>query len=62
MNISEKIAFIASDTESAQNALHELTELYGQCDFKTADYIVALGGDGFMLQTCLLYTSPSPRD
>ena len=31
--------------------MHELTEIYGQCDFKTADYIVALGGDGFMLQT-----------
>jgi len=49
--MSAKIAFLASDMESAQNALHELTELYGQCDFKKADYIVALGGDGFMLQT-----------
>jgi NAD+ kinase len=49
--MSEKIAFLAADTHSAQAALHELTEIYGQCDFKTADYIVALGGDGFMLQT-----------
>ena len=49
--MSEKIAFLAVDTDSAQAALHELTEIYGQCDFKTADYIVALGGDGFMLQT-----------
>ena len=49
--MSEKIAFLSADTESAQAALHELTEIYGQCDFKTADYIVALGGDGFMLQT-----------
>ena len=47
----KKIAFLAADTDSAQAALHELTEIYGQCDFKTADYIVALGGDGFMLQT-----------
>ena len=31
--------------------MHELTEIYGQYDFKEADYIVALGGDGFMLQT-----------
>ena len=54
--MSEKIAFLAADTDSAQAALHELTEIYGQCDFKEADYIVALGGD------CLLYTSPSPRD
>ena len=49
--MSEKIAFLAADTDSAQAALHELTEIYGQCDFKTADYIVAFGGDGFMLQT-----------
>lgn len=49
--MSEKIAFLAADTDSAQAALHELTEIYGQCDFKTADFIVALGGDGFMLQT-----------
>ena len=49
--MSEKIAFLAADSDSAQAALHELTEIYGQCDFKTADYIVALGGDGFMLQT-----------
>ena len=49
--MSEKIAFLAADTDSAQAALHELTEIYGQCDFKTAAYIVALGGDGFMLQT-----------
>ena len=49
--MSEQIAFLAADTDSAQAALHELTEIYGQCDFKTADYIVALGGDGFMLQT-----------
>ena len=49
--MSEKIAFLAADTDSAQAALHELTEIYGQCDFKKADYIVALGGDGVMLQT-----------
>jgi NAD+ kinase len=49
--MSEKIAFLAADTHSAKAALHELTEIYGQCDFKTANYIVALGGDGFMLQT-----------
>jgi NAD+ kinase len=49
--MSEKIAFLAADTHSATAALHELTEIYGQCDFKTANYIVALGGDGFMLQT-----------
>ena len=47
INMSEKL-HLAADTDSAQAALHELTEIYGQCDFKEADYIVALGGDGFM--------------
>lgn len=60
--MSEKIAFLAADTDSAQAALHELTEIYGQCDFKEADYIVALGGDGFMLQTlhlCQNFRAPA---
>ena len=51
--MSEKIAFLAADTDSAQAALHELTEIYGQCDFKEADYIVALGGDGSVSYTHL---------
>lgn len=45
------IAFIASDTEEAQSALVKLAERYGDADPATADVIVALGGDGLMLQT-----------
>ena len=46
-----KISFMASETDVAQNALTELTNTYGQSSRDTADVIVALGGDGFMLQS-----------
>ena len=46
-----KIAFAASDAEAAQQAQAELTALHGTWDEASADVIVALGGDGFMLQT-----------
>ena len=46
-----KISFMASETAVAQNALAELTKTYGQSSRDTADVIVALGGDGFMLQS-----------
>lgn len=45
------IAFAASATDEAQKAADELIALYGQDDPSQADVIVALGGDGFMLQT-----------
>lgn len=46
-----KIAFRASPSPAAQEALESLTALYGQTPLDQADVIVALGGDGFMLQT-----------
>lgn len=46
-----KIAFRASPSPAAQDALEALTALYGQTPLDQADVIVALGGDGFMLQT-----------
>ena len=45
------IAFVASETEPAQQAARQLSALYGNAATDTADVIVALGGDGFMLQT-----------
>lgn len=45
-----KPAFAASSAPEAQAALRELTKLYGNAK-ADADVIVALGGDGFMLQT-----------
>lgn len=47
----EKIAFIASEAEEAAAALATLTSRYGNADPIDADVIVALGGDGLMLQT-----------
>ncbi|MBI1273272.1 MAG: NAD kinase [Alphaproteobacteria bacterium] len=49
--MSEKIAFLAAEQPKAQVALNELTKLYGQQTPEKADIIVALGGDGFMLET-----------
>ena len=47
----DKIAFVASDTPEAQEALRALTARYGNAPAGAADAIVALGGDGLMLQT-----------
>ena len=48
---AQKIAFVASDVEIAQKSLKKLTKRYGNVAPEKADVIVALGGDGFMLQT-----------
>jgi NAD+ kinase len=45
------IAFVASDTAPAQRARRQLVRRYGDAKPETADVIVALGGDGFMLAT-----------
>jgi NAD+ kinase len=47
----EKIAFVASATPEAEAALATLTARYGNAPSADADVIVALGGDGLMLQT-----------
>ena len=47
----ENLAFLASETKDAQSALEKLVAIYGNCEPKDANFIVALGGDGFMLQT-----------
>ncbi len=46
-----KIAFIASSAVEAKDALPVLVKLHGNCEPDNADIIVALGGDGFMLQS-----------
>ncbi len=47
----DRIAFVASAGEEAQAALEQLGNLYGNCAPEEADVVVALGGDGLMLQT-----------
>ncbi len=46
-----KIAFRASANPVAEQALAGLVALYGQVGIGQAGVVVALGGDGFMLQT-----------
>ena len=46
-----KICFAASEIEPAIEAQSRLAEKYGNYDLNESDVIVALGGDGFMLQT-----------
>ncbi len=45
-----QIAFTASRRPEAQDALQRLTHRYGQCAEEDAEVIVALGGDGAMLE------------
>lgn len=47
--MSTCIAFSASERPEAQEALRRLVQKYGQYDEDKADVIVALGGDGAML-------------
>src|SRR5580692_1501701 len=47
----DRIAFVASAGAEAQQALAQLTDIYGNHDPADSDVIVALGGDGLMLQT-----------
>jgi len=55
-----RLAFVASDRPEAKEALIRLDQLYGAAPEAEADVIVALGGDGFMLET-LHRTLPSAK-
>jgi len=46
-----KIAFTAAPKPIAQKALAALVSRYGQASLKSADFVVALGGDGQVLKT-----------
>jgi NAD+ kinase len=46
-----RLAFVSSDTEDARAAAAALAARYGQSSAAEADVVVALGGDGFLLQT-----------
>jgi NAD+ kinase len=46
-----QIAFVAAATAEAREAYDRFTAQYGNSEPKSADVIVALGGDGLMLQT-----------
>ncbi len=46
-----RLTFAASDRPEAQEALARLTQLYGDAGRERAQVVVALGGDGLMLET-----------
>ncbi len=51
----DKISFVSSDVPEAIEARNRLTALYGAVEPREAQAIVALGGDGLMLQTLHRY-------
>ena len=46
-----RICVVTSQTLAAQSAAERLRERYGSADMDSADIVVALGGDGLMLET-----------
>ena len=47
----DKVAFLAAPTSQAQHARAHLAQRFGDCPIERAEVIVALGGDGTMLET-----------
>ena len=48
---ARRIGFRAAETDDAQTAIQALRERYGDAENADADVLVALGGDGFMLES-----------
>jgi len=46
-----KLYFSAANAQNAQGAMEKLVRKYGQASIEDADYIIAIGGDGYMLKT-----------
>ena len=58
---AQAICFLSSGAQEANEALERLVERYGNCEPAQADVIVALGGDGLMLQTLhRMMNAPKP--
>jgi NAD+ kinase len=53
----DRIAFLASDSPEARKAQTRLVKRHGNADPGDADVVVALGGDGHMLQTLHRFVS-----
>ena len=49
--LADQIAFVAAPTPIANEARNALIARYGECPLDRAKIVVALGGDGFMLET-----------
>ena len=51
MNNGDRLSFVAADNAQAAAAKAELLRIHGDHGMRDADVLVALGGDGLMLQT-----------
>jgi NAD+ kinase len=51
MPVTDRIAFVSSGTPEADRAAESLRTRYGNVPLEDAQVVVALGGDGLMLQT-----------
>jgi NAD+ kinase len=60
MSARRRLALLASPTPAAQAAAAELHRHYAFVDFTEADVVVALGGDGFLLQTLHMMLAERP--
>jgi NAD+ kinase len=49
-SLAGRVAFTASKRPEAQRALRKMRDLYGDCGVENAKVVVALGGDGHMLE------------
>ena len=56
---AQKLTFLASDNTEAIEAKNLLKKIYSDVGLERADVVVALGGDGFMLQTLHLVCNKS---
>ncbi|GBR06559.1 NAD kinase [Acetobacter oeni] len=57
----KNLAFVATETANAEEALARLVRRYGNCPVEEAEVIICLGGDGFMLETLrLVMDQPVP--
>ncbi|MBV9554037.1 MAG: NAD kinase [Alphaproteobacteria bacterium] len=59
MALAQRVAFVASDADAAQQALRELRQEYGVVAPEDAELVVPLGGDGFMLETLHRFVAKS---
>ncbi len=60
--MAPRLAFLASDRPEAEAARAALTARYGETPVADADVVVALGGDGFMLETLHRNLAQPPAD
>ncbi len=51
ITLPNRFHFISAETEEALKATHKLISVYGHSSLKEADVVIAIGGDGTMLQT-----------